>query len=103
MCLTFTRGLRTIAFSGCGVAYSTDLRVGEMMQSLQEQFPERRAELLKMLGVSPDWHWNKLSDGQRRRVQLFLGLLYPFKVLLLDEVTALLDVVCRFDIYAYIL
>ena len=31
---------------------------------------------------------HKLSDGQRRRVQLFLALIRPFQVLLLDEVTA---------------
>ncbi|KAH3757744.1 abc transporter family protein [Pelomyxa schiedti] len=95
-------GLRTVAFSGCGVAYTTDLQVGQMMASLQKRFPERRERLLRMLGVSPEWHWNRLSDGQRRRVQLFLGFLYPFKVLLMDEVTALLDVVCRFDIYTYL-
>ena len=27
-----------------------------------------------------------MSDGQRRRVQIFLGLIRPFKILLLDEV-----------------
>lgn len=29
----------------------------------------------------------QVSDGQRRRVQLLLGLVKPFKLLLLDEVT----------------
>ena len=28
-----------------------------------------------------------MSDGQRRRVQLLLSLVKPFKILLLDEVT----------------
>eukprot|EP01105_Mastigella_eilhardi_P018047 TRINITY_DN4169_c0_g1_i1.p1 TRINITY_DN4169_c0_g1~~TRINITY_DN4169_c0_g1_i1.p1 ORF type:complete len:187 (+),score=58.33 TRINITY_DN4169_c0_g1_i1:420-980(+) len=73
-----------------------------MMRSLQDQFPERRDMLLKLLGVSLSWSWSKLSDGQRRRVQLFLGLLYPFQVLLLDEVAALLDVVCRHDLFSFL-
>ena len=29
---------------------------------------------------------HQVSDGQRRRVQIFLGLIRPFKILLLDEV-----------------
>jgi len=45
---------------------------------------------------------NKLSEGQRRRVQLFLGLLVPSEVILLDEVTSLLDVVSRGDLLQYL-
>ena len=45
---------------------------------------------------------HRLSDGQRRRVQLFLGLLRPYKILLLDEVTAVLDLVCRQDLLNYL-
>jgi ABC-type multidrug transport system ATPase subunit len=33
---------------------------------------------------------------------MFLGLLRPFKVLFLDEVTAVLDLVCRQDLLAYL-
>ncbi len=36
-----------------------------------------------------------ISDGERRRVQILLGLLNPFKVLLLDEVTVDLDCLVR--------
>ena len=42
------------------------------------------------------------SDGQRRRVQIFLGLLRPFRILLLDEVTVSLDVVVRVDLLEYL-
>ncbi len=38
---------------------------------------------------------NKVSDGERRRVQILLGLLEPFQLLLLDEVTVDLDVLVR--------
>ena len=41
---------------------------------------------------------HQVSDGQRRRVQIFLGLIRPFKILLLDEVTVSLDVVVRQDL-----
>ncbi|KAG9143566.1 hypothetical protein Leryth_015977 [Lithospermum erythrorhizon] len=44
---------------------------------------------------------HKVSDGQRRRVQICLGLLHPFKVLLLDEVTVDLDVVARMDLLEF--
>ena len=41
---------------------------------------------------------HKVSDGQRRRVQICMGLLHPYKVLLLDEITVDLDVVTRMDL-----
>jgi CCR4-NOT complex subunit CAF16 len=95
-------GLRTVAFAGSGVAFTADVRVGDMMKTFQQLFPERRAALAKVLGVDPEWLWNKLSDGQRRRVQLFVGLLVPYEVVLLDEVTALLDLLCRSDLLAFL-
>lgn len=95
-------GLRTVAFAGTGVAYSANMQVGSMMKSLQDEYPERRKTLIDVLGINPEWWWNALSDGQRRRVQLFVGLLVPYEVLLLDEVTALLDVVCRHDLLNYL-
>lgn len=45
---------------------------------------------------------HQVSDGQRRRVQIFLGLIRPFKILLLDEVTVSLDVVVRQDLLRYL-
>jgi len=44
----------------------------------------------------------RVSDGQRRRVQLLLGLLWPCRVLLLDEVTTDLDVIARGDLLAFL-
>ncbi|XP_038716941.1 ABC transporter I family member 19-like isoform X2 [Tripterygium wilfordii] len=48
--------------------------------------------------IGSAWRMHKVSDGQRRRVQICMGLLYPFQVLLLDEVTVDLDVVARMDL-----
>lgn len=43
-----------------------------------------------------------ISDGQRRRVQIVLGLLEPWDVLLLDEVTVDLDVLVRQDLLRFL-
>ncbi|CAM9986202.1 unnamed protein product, partial [Discosporangium mesarthrocarpum] len=72
---------------GYGVPLQADIAVKNMMEKLQSQYPERRDELTDMLGVDPEWRMHQVSDGQRRRVQLLLGLVRPFKVLLLDEIT----------------
>lgn len=47
---------------------------------------ERRDILLDILDIDLDWHMHKISDGERRRVQLCFGLMVPWDVLLLDEV-----------------
>lgn len=58
-------------------------------------FPERRDELVDLLDIDLSWRLHQVSDGERRRVQLAMGLLKPWKVLLLDEVTVDLDVLVR--------
>jgi len=65
---------------------------------------ERRDKLLDILDVDLDWsvqassflsfvetkfknrHMHTISDGERRRVQLTMGLMQPWDILLLDEV-----------------
>jgi len=73
-----------------------------MMTHLQKAFPERREMLVDLLGVNLDWRMHQVSDGQRRRVQLFLQLLRPVEILLLDEVTTDLDVITRADFLAFL-
>lgn len=60
-----------------------------------DTYPERRDELIAIMDLDPDWSMAYISDGERRRVQLVMGLLKPWKLLLLDEVTVDLDVVVR--------
>jgi CCR4-NOT complex subunit CAF16 len=43
--------------------------------------------LLDILDVDLDWHMHTISDGERRRVQLCMGLMTPWDILLLDEVS----------------
>jgi CCR4-NOT complex subunit CAF16 len=80
-------GMRTVAFAGYGVPLQADIAVSAMMTKLQSEYPERRDELIEVLGIDLNWRMHRVSDGQRRRVQIFLGLIRPFKLLLLDEVT----------------
>mmetsp|Transcript_13916 Transcript_13916/g.20832 ORF Transcript_13916/g.20832 Transcript_13916/m.20832 type:complete len:314 (-) Transcript_13916:766-1707(-) len=95
-------GMRTVAFAGYGCPLQADIPVYGMMEKLQAEYPERRDELLKLLGVDLQWRMHQVSDGQRRRVQIFLGLIRPFKILLLDEVTVSLDVVVRMDLLRWL-
>ncbi|KAH6754985.1 P-loop containing nucleoside triphosphate hydrolases superfamily protein [Perilla frutescens var. hirtella] len=63
--------------------------------------PVRRDKLIDLLDINLQWRMHKVSDGQRRRVQICMGLLHPYKVLLLDEVTVDLDVVARMDLLEF--
>jgi CCR4-NOT complex subunit CAF16 len=94
--------MRTVAFAGCGVPLMADIPVCQMMEKLQNSYPERRDELMDMLGIDPEWRMHMLSDGQRRRVQLLIQLVRPFQILLLDEVTVSLDVCVRQDLLRWL-
>lgn len=63
---------------------------------------ERRDRLLKILDVDLDWRMHQISDGERRRVQLCMGLMAEWDVLLLDEVTVDLDVLVRSDLIDFL-
>ncbi|KAK0519211.1 CCR4-NOT regulatory complex component [Tilletia horrida] len=63
---------------------------------------ERRDRLLDILDVDLDWRMHAISDGERRRVQLCMGLMEPWDLLLLDEVTVDLDVQVRADLLNFL-
>lgn len=96
-------GMRTVAFAGAGVPLMADIPVHGMMERLQNSYLERRDELVEMLGIDLNWRMHQLSDGQRRRVQILLGLVRPFKILLLDEITTSLDVCVRQDLLKWLI
>lgn len=96
-------GMTSIAFVGASVPLMADIPVHKMMERLQQSYPERRDELVELLGIDLNWHMHQLSDGQRRRVQLMLGLIRPFKILLLDEITTSLDVCVRQDLLKWLI
>lgn len=90
-----------------------DIYVHELLASVGgDAYPARRNELIHILDIDVDWRMHQVSDGtvpppspsisnitqntgERRRVQLAMGLLRPWSILLLDEVTVDLDVLAR--------
>ncbi|CDO95733.1 unnamed protein product [Kluyveromyces dobzhanskii CBS 2104] len=80
-----------------------DIGVLELLESIGlSHYRARGEELVRILEVDVNWRMFKLSDGQKRRVQLCMGLLKPFRVLLLDEVTVDLDVVARDRLFKFL-
>jgi CCR4-NOT complex subunit CAF16 len=82
--------------------FEVDLTVEEILAHQKGVDPARQERLIAVLGVDLGWHMHAVSDGQRRRVQLLLGLLRPREVLLLDEVTTDLDLLARQDLLAFL-
>ena len=68
---------------------SGDIVVSDFLNSVGGyRYKERRDRLLDILDIDLDWHMHQISDGERRRVQLCMGLMGDWDVLLLDEVRA---------------
>ncbi|KAK4406780.1 ABC transporter I family member 20 [Sesamum angolense] len=93
---------REVAFAGFEVPIQMDVSAEKMIFGVAGIDPQRRDELIKLLGLDLSWRMHKVSDGQRRRVQICMGLLKPFKVLLLDEITVDLDVLARADLLRFL-
>jgi CCR4-NOT complex subunit CAF16 len=91
-----------VEFLGGSFPFEVDIRVGDLVDGVRNADPARRQRLLSLLGVDLDWHMHRVSDGQRRRVQLLLGLIRPRRVLLLDEVTTDLDLLARQDLLDFL-
>ncbi|KAG2431847.1 hypothetical protein HXX76_009340 [Chlamydomonas incerta] len=93
---------RDIAFAGTSIPLTGDFPAQRMIDSIAGVDPERKKRLIKVLDIDPSWRMHQVSDGQRRRVQICVGLLKPFKVLLLDEITVDLDVLGRADLMRFL-
>jgi CCR4-NOT complex subunit CAF16 len=96
------RWIRNISFMGPS-PYMADIRAGDMSKKLQEEYKARRDELVEVLEINLDWKMHKISDGQRKRVQIMLGLLIPFKLVLIDEFLSELDIVVRDKFFKYLI
>lgn len=84
------------------MALAGDFSAGKMIFGVDGVDPERRARLVQLLDIDLDWSMMTVSDGQRRRVQICMGLLKPFKVLLCDEITVDLDILGRLDLLRFL-
>ena len=51
-----------------------------MINSLPGVDPARRDKVMQVLDIDPEWRMHRVSDGQRRRVQICMGLLKPPEV-----------------------
>lgn len=81
----------------------TDIDVPTLLASVGgDAFPERRDELIDILDIDLNWRMHAVSDGERRRVQLAMGLLRPWQILLLDEITVDLDLLSRSNFLSFL-
>jgi len=96
----FLHGLEGVTYLGLEWVLNpivrTDISVPELLKSVGGDFyTERRDQLIRILDIDTRWRMHAVSDGERRRVQLAMGLLRPWTVLLLDEITVDLDLLTR--------
>ncbi|KAL8761413.1 MAG: hypothetical protein Q9184_002472 [Pyrenodesmia sp. 2 TL-2023] len=81
----------------------TDIDVPTLLASVGgHYYSQRRDELVDILDIDPTWRMHAVSDGERRRVQLAMGLLRPWRILLLDEITVDLDLLSRSSFLAFL-
>ena len=93
---------KDVAFAGYSIPLAGDFPASKMLDSVPGVDPARKAKLLRVLDVDTTWRMHTVSDGQRRRVQLAFGLLRPFQLLLLDEVTVDLDALARAELMGFL-
>ncbi|KAK4189082.1 P-loop containing nucleoside triphosphate hydrolase protein [Podospora australis] len=96
----FTTGLEGVTYLGLewvlNAIVRIDIGVDELLASVGgNTYPDRRDELVSVLDIDTNWRMHAVSDGERRRVQLAMGLIRPWTILLLDEITVDLDVWSR--------
>uniref|UniRef100_A0A7S3QKV9 ABC transporter domain-containing protein n=1 Tax=Dunaliella tertiolecta TaxID=3047 RepID=A0A7S3QKV9_DUNTE len=92
---------KDVSFAGYGVPLQADISAGKMIFNVDGVDPARRAHLIRMLDIDIYQRLTTMSDGQRRRVQICMGLLKLYDVLLLDEITVDLDVVGRLKLLEF--
>ena len=103
----FKHGLEGVTYLGLEWVLNpivrTDIDVPTLLASVGgNHYSERRDELVEILDIDPSWRMHAVSDGERRRVQLAMGLLRPWRILLLDEITVDLDLLSRSNFLAFL-
>lgn len=103
----FKHGLEGVTYLGLEWVLNpivrTDIDVPTLLASVGgNYYSQRRDELVDILDIDPTWRMHAVSDGERRRVQLAMGLLRPWRVLLLDEITVDLDLLSRSNFLAFL-
>ncbi|KAF2278683.1 ABC transporter-like protein [Westerdykella ornata] len=103
----FKHGLEGVTYLGLEWVLNpivrTDIDVPTLLSSVGgDLYKDRRDELVRILDIDLSWRMHAVSDGERRRVQLAMGLLRPWTILLLDEITVDLDLLSRSNFLAFL-
>ncbi|KAL9587573.1 MAG: hypothetical protein Q9212_000150 [Teloschistes hypoglaucus] len=103
----FKHGLEGVTYLGLEWVLNpivrTDIDVPTLLASVGgNHYQERRDELVQVLDIDLAWRMHAVSDGERRRVQLAMGLLRPWRTLLLDEITVDLDLLSRSNFLTFL-
>lgn len=103
----FKEGLQDVTYLGTEWVLNpivrSDIDVPTLLASVGgDAYPARRDQLIHILDIDLAWRMHAVSDGERRRVQLAMGLLRPWSVLLLDEITVDLDLLTRRNFLAFL-
>jgi len=72
-----------------------DVQVERLLEGSHGFDEERRKKLVEILNIVEDGRMHLLSDGQRQSVQIAMGLMKKFNVLLMDETTVECDLLVR--------
>ncbi|MFH1131570.1 MAG: ATP-binding cassette domain-containing protein, partial [Pseudomonadota bacterium] len=91
-----------VTFLGGSFPLDVDICVEDVVAGIRNVDQARAKQVYEILAIDPTWRMHRVSDGQRRRVQLLLGLLKQTEILLLDEITTDLDLVARADLLAFL-
>jgi CCR4-NOT complex subunit CAF16 len=91
-----------VAFLGGAFPFTVDISVREILAGRPGVDPGRRGHLMQVLEIDPAWRMHQVSDGQRRRVQILLDLERSVRLVLLDEVTADLDILARLQLLRFL-
>jgi len=96
----FKEGLEGVTYLGLEWVLNpivrTDIDVPTLLDSVGgSHYLDRKNELIEILDIDLNWRMHAVSDGERRRVQLAMGLIRPWRILLLDEITVDLDLLSR--------
>ncbi|PJB53369.1 MAG: hypothetical protein CO099_07525 [Bdellovibrio sp. CG_4_9_14_3_um_filter_39_7] len=84
-----------IAFLSQDISHNAKLSIQEQLDHLAHFYPsyskDKERELLSLFNLNPIAKIGSLSTGQRKRVQIIFGFAAIPKLMLVDEITAVLD------------
>ena len=76
--------MRTVSFTGNGVLLVTDIPFHGMMEKLHHSYSKHCDEIVQILGKDLNRRMNQFSYGKMRCVHIMIGMIRPFKLILLD-------------------